>query len=90
VALCDFCFRDKSPLQPVFPRTQVNVCKACAYQIDRVIGFLRHSGITLTTQGQLPLRVKPPKPPKTRVDKKLRSKSSTLKLESRDTTPTTS
>jgi len=64
MALCDFCFRDKTPLQPVYPRTPVNVCKACAYQIDRVIGFLRHSGITLVTQGELPDTKKPPKPPK--------------------------
>jgi len=76
MALCDFCFRDKTPLQPVFPRTQVSVCKACAYQIDRVIGFLRHSGITLVTQSEFSEAVKPPKPPK--VVKPLRAKTGTL------------
>jgi len=74
MALCDFCFRDKSPLQPIYPRTPVNVCKACSYQIDRVIGFLRHSGLTIVTQGEFTERVKPPKPPK--IHKPLRSKIS--------------
>jgi len=77
MALCDFCFRDKTPLQSVYPRTSVNVCKACAYQIDRVIGFLRHSGITLVTQGEFTQTAKPPKPPK--VPGPLRSKISPTK-----------
>ncbi|MBA7699382.1 hypothetical protein ES703_108077 [subsurface metagenome] len=77
MALCDFCFRDKSPLQPIYPRVAVNVCKACAYQIDRVIGFLRHSGITLVAQTEFTTAEKPPKPPK--VSKALRSKISPSK-----------
>jgi len=64
MALCDFCFRDKSPLQPIFPRTSAHVCKACAYQIDRVVGFLRHSGVALIAQAEL--AIGPPKPPKVR------------------------
>ena len=72
MALCDFCFRDKTPLQPVYPRVAVNVCKACAYQIDRVIGFLRHSGISLVTQGEFTDAKKTPQPPK--VPKPLRAK----------------
>lgn len=63
VALCDFCFRDKTPLQPVYPRATANVCKACGYQIERVIGFLRHSGIALVAQSELSTR-KAPLPPK--------------------------
>ena len=73
MALCDFCFRDKTPLQPVYPRVAVHVCKACAYQIDRVIGFLRHSGVSLVTQGELQERGEPPKPPK--LPKSIRSKT---------------
>ncbi len=73
MALCDFCFRDKSPLQPVYPRVAVHVCKACAYQIDRVIGFLRHSGVSLVTQAEFQERGEPPKPPK--LSKALRSKT---------------
>ncbi len=65
MALCDFCFRDKSPLQPIYPRTPVNVCKACFFQIDRVVGFLRHSGIALVAQSELSVAGKElPKPPK--------------------------
>ena len=44
MAQCDFCFRDKSPLSPPLPKIRVQVCKACDYQIQRVVGFLRHSG----------------------------------------------
>jgi len=80
MALCDFCFRDKSPLQPVYPRVAVNVCKACAYQIDRVIGFLRHSGITLIVQTELEEHGIPPKPPIVR--KSLRSKNRAINTES--------
>ena len=71
MALCDFCFRDKSPLQPVHPRTAVRVCKACSYQIDRVIGFLRHSGITLVQQSEWEAPPTPPvakKPSKSKVE----------------------
>jgi len=74
VALCDFCFRDKSPLQPVYPRVAVNVCKACSYQIDRVIGFLRHSGLTLVAQTEFTAEKEAPRPPK--VSKAIRSKTS--------------
>lgn len=81
--LCDFCFRDKSPLLPVYPRATVNVCKACSYQIDRVIGFLRHSGITLVIQSDLSQTI-PPKPPK--VSKKLRSKISPIPQGSKPST----
>jgi len=76
MALCDFCFRDKSPLQPVYPRATANVCKACGYQIERVIGFLRHSGISLVPQGELSTKKTPP-PPK--VGKALRTKISPVK-----------
>jgi len=73
VALCDFCFRDKSPLQPIYPRIAVNVCKACSYQIDRVIGFLRHSGLTLVAQSEFTSEETAPLPPK--VHKSLRTKT---------------
>jgi len=53
MAFCDYCFRDKNPLQPIHPGATVRVCKACAYQIDRVIGFLRHSGLTIVRQSEL-------------------------------------
>jgi len=87
VALCDFCFRDKTPLQPVFPRTPVNVCKACAYQIDRVIGFLRHSGITLVAQSEFTTEEKAPRPPK--IPKPLGSKISPLNEKTQPSAPET-
>jgi len=79
MALCDFCFRDKSPLQPVYPRATANVCKACGYQIERVIGFLRHSGIALIAQGELSDAKKTPLPPK--VAGALRSKIGAIRQE---------
>jgi hypothetical protein len=51
---CDFCFKDKSLLQPIFPKCPAKVCKACFYEIDRVIGFAEHYGLNLLSQGYLP------------------------------------
>ena len=53
--LCEFCFRDKSPLQQVYPGIPGKVCKACRYQMERVIGFLRFSGATITPQKEDPV-----------------------------------
>ena len=61
---CDFCFKEKSPLQNALPKMPGNVCKGCFYEIDRVVGFLMHYGVSLITQGQL--AIKPPKPPKSK------------------------
>jgi len=77
MALCDFCFRDKNPLQPPFPRATVGVCKACAYQIERVLGFLRHSGAVVVKQGEL----ENPPTPQGRVAKSARAKINPLKTE---------
>jgi len=77
MALCDFCFRDKNPLQPPYPRAQVGVCKACAYQIERVLGFLRHSGAVVVKQGEL----ENPPTPQSRVAKPARSKTDPPKQE---------
>jgi len=59
---CDLCFKEKSPLQQPLPKMPCHVCKGCFYEIDRIIGFLMHYGVTLLTQGELPF--KPPKPPR--------------------------
>jgi len=54
VAQCDFCFRDKSPLQPLLPGLDVHVCKACSYETSKVIGFLRHSGAVISVPTKQP------------------------------------
>jgi len=53
--LCEFCFREKTPLQQVYPNIPGKVCKACRYQMERVIGFLRFSGATITPQKEMTL-----------------------------------
>ena len=47
MARCDFCFRDKNPLQPVLMGCPAKVCKACGYEIDKVLGFFEHAGYKL-------------------------------------------
>lgn len=75
MARCDFCFKDKSPLQPPIRGIRSQVCKACFYEIDRVLGFLNHYGYDVIGQASLP--IKPPKPPR----KSTKSKSRGLKTE---------
>ena len=62
MAQCDFCFRDKHPLQPADPHISAQVCKGCAYEIAKVIGFIRHSGGTITSQRELGIDDTPPPP----------------------------
>jgi len=74
---CDLCFKDKSPLQPPFPKCPAKVCKACFYEIDRILGFFEHYGFTLIGQAALPLPTKATKS-KSRPSK---SKKNTITLE---------
>jgi len=53
MAQCDFCFRVKSPLQPAYKGLSGEVCKACSYKIESVVGFLHHYGATITVQPAL-------------------------------------
>lgn len=52
---CDLCFKDKIGLQPVLPKCPAKVCKGCFYEIDRVIGFLEHYGVTASHQSSFSL-----------------------------------
>jgi len=60
---CDFCFRHKEQLAPPYPKIPAVVCKACAYKVEQVIGFLEHYGGVITYQAQLET---PPNPPKSK------------------------
>jgi len=47
VKRCDMCFQDKASLTPVIPGCPAIVCKACAYKISQVVGFLEYHGVSL-------------------------------------------
>lgn len=82
---CDFCFRDKGSVSPIVPSIDAAVCKACSYEIDRVIGWLLYHSVSLVKQSELgstPL-IKPPTPKK---PKALKSKSETSKAENHTST----
>lgn len=64
MAQCGFCFRNKTPLQPPIPGISVVVCKACLYQIDRVLGFLQYHGAKTIVESGAPTFYTPPNPPK--------------------------
>ena len=78
---CDMCFKEKPSLQPPLPKFVAMVCKGCFYEIDRVVGFLAHYGVT-TVMIEPALPFKPPKPPKEQ-----KSKSEQLKMGEDSTTP---
>jgi len=59
---CDFCFQFKDPLVPVLPNMPTRVCKACAYKIQQVTGFLQYHNAVMTYQPQLSNET-PPTPP---------------------------
>jgi len=50
---CDFCFQFKDPLVSVLPNMPTKVCKACAYKIQQVTGFLMYHNASLTYQPEL-------------------------------------
>lgn len=83
---CDFCFQSK-PCEPVYPRVKAQVCRACAYKVNQVIGFLAHSGIGLHIQEELDLMPSenltplPPRETPKKVRKPAKSKSKVLKPE---------
>ena len=61
---CDFCFREKPGIAPLFPKRKApQVCKGCRYELDRAIGFLEHSGVAIDYQLALSSDT-PPIPPK--------------------------
>ena len=74
MALCDFCFQDKQPLQPVHPGTRAKVCKACGYTINKAVGFLKHSGVSLVVQEDM-FAKDPPTPQTSRKPKRKATKS---------------
>lgn len=41
---CDMCFQDKPALTPVLPGASAMVCKACAYKVGQVLGFIAYHG----------------------------------------------
>lgn len=53
VKRCDMCFQDKAQLAPVIPHAKVEVCKACGYKANQVIGFLEYHGVKLSYQEEL-------------------------------------
>lgn len=59
---CSLCFQLKDPLVPALEKAPVRVCKACAYKISAVTGFLTYHGVTLAYQPEL-TKVTPPTPP---------------------------
>lgn len=61
---CDFCFQEKTPLMPVLPKVNVEVCKACSYKLQQVIGFLEYNRIHLVYQGDMEISPKSPRPKK--------------------------
>lgn len=44
---CDMCFQDKPALTGVIQGCPANVCKACAYKISQVVGFLEYHRVKL-------------------------------------------
>jgi len=47
---CKMCFKEKSGLQPLRidgRGTDNHVCKGCYYEIDKIIGFLEESGLSV-------------------------------------------
>ncbi|MBA7555238.1 hypothetical protein ES705_47894 [subsurface metagenome] len=65
VKRCSMCFQTKDTLNPILSGAKVNVCKACAYKISAVTGFLEFHGIKLSYQPELLSDDSelPPKPP---------------------------
>lgn len=66
---CDYCFRPK-PVAPLLPgRDTPVVCKGCRYELDKAIGFLEHSNMTLQHNMAVVIEAKgivsdtPPTPP---------------------------
>lgn len=58
---CDMCFQFKDPLVPVLDSCPARVCKACAYKIGQVTGFLSYHKAVLSYQPEL--FEAPPTPP---------------------------
>jgi len=58
---CSLCFRHKELVRPI-PQAEVTTCKACAYKVEQVVGFLKYYGVDLVYQPKL----KPPSPPKSK------------------------
>lgn len=65
--ICDFCFRDKLEVVKPIPKAPVNVCKACNFELNKVIGFLRKTGASVYYQPKLDeatTKQTPPNPPR--------------------------
>jgi len=53
---CDLCFKEKAGLQPPLPKCEAKVCKGCFYDVDRIVGFLEHYGVTFIQQAFFPIQ----------------------------------
>lgn len=70
MARCGMCFKDKELVRPT-PKSKNVVCKACWYEIDRVVGYMESLGMGFQHQLENPETPvegeldagKPPKPP---------------------------
>ncbi len=57
VKRCDMCFQDKAGLSPVLPGMPTVVCKACAFKVNQVLGFIAYCGGTVSYQTALTAEV---------------------------------
>ncbi len=53
VKRCDMCFQDKAGLSSVLPGMPTVVCKACAFKVNQVLGFIAYYGGTISYQPEL-------------------------------------
>ena len=67
---CSLCFRHKELVHPI-PQAEVTTCKACAYKVEQVVGFLKFYGVELSYQAKLI----PPKPPQSKSSPRKRKSS---------------
>lgn len=58
---CMLCFKYTDTLQPVVKGAHAQVCKACGYKVNQVVGFLEYHKVTITYQPDL--FETPPTPP---------------------------
>lgn len=60
---CTMCFQYKDNLVPVHPEIPAEVCRACAYKVSAVTGFLEFQGLKMVMSRQLKLNFEGEKPP---------------------------
>jgi len=65
------CFQDKAGLSPVLPGMPTVVCKACAFKVNQVLGFIAYCGGTISYQPELAVEVPETTKPKMGATKNL-------------------